>query len=357
MAYKHLSAVEIAQIKEHRRLFPTRSIRQLAAVFRRSRATVKRALSFSGDKVRRRASVRSPTPSVKRRRAVVRALAMKVRVIGGVKHPLFPSAPSMATELGRRGIHVNPSTVHRDLTALGFVSRVRPRAPTRDPLTLRRRELFAKKLVRAGKNNFSQIVFTDEHMGSANDYSDRRQYVCKGKEPLRRLRTSAWNVARLHVWGAIGIGYKSRLVFLPESRPAGDDDNSKSGRVDVRMNGTLYKRLCLTPVVPSLVAQRRTLMQDGARCHWRGDVIQYLQRKRVRFINDWPPHSPDLNPIEKVWAVMKLRVGRLHVATKGELRSAMQQVWDGLSQAEVDRICWGAWGRAVRVGNGGGEVY
>jgi hypothetical protein len=63
-----------------------------------------------------------------------------------------------------------------------------------------------------------------------------------------------------------------------------------------------------------------------------------------------------MNPIETVWAVMKLRVGRLHVQTKGELRSAMRSVWDGMTQAEVDRICGGAWERMKRVGGSGGEM-
>lgn len=356
MVYKHLTAVEIAQIKECNRNSPS-SVRKLARIFKRSRITIKRALLFSGAAAQRRRYVRTPLMRVQLRRKAVRELVTQVRVVKGVKHPRFPSAPSIARELATRGgVAVHPATVWRDLHAMGFVSRVRRRVTTRDPAVLRRRAVFAKKTVKAGWAGFKKIVFSDEHMGNANDHSDRRQFVRRGTMPLRRLRTQTWNVARLHVWGAIGIGFKSQLVFLPEKRPVGEDDDSRRGVVDVRMNGDLYKRHCLQPVVPALVAGRRVFMQDGARCHWRQDVTAYLRRKNVALICDWPPHSPDMNPIETVWAVMKLRVGRMHVQTKGELRRAMQSVWDGMTQAEVDRICGGAWERMKRVGGSGGEM-
>ena len=44
----------------------------------------------------------------------------------------------------------------------------------------------------------------------------------------------------------------------------------------------------------------------------------------------WPPNSPDLNPIQTVWAVMKQQVYSRHYNTLVELTAAVEQAWQGL---------------------------
>jgi hypothetical protein len=46
------------------------------------------------------------------------------------------------------------------------------------------------------------------------------------------------------------------------------------------------------------------LMQDGAPGHAAADTKQDLQERGIEVIS-WPPFSPDLNPIEWVWHIMK----------------------------------------------------
>jgi transposase len=63
----------------------------------------------------------------------------------------------------------------------------------------------------------------------------------------------------------------------------------------------------------------------------------------IDFIEDWPPYSPDLSPIENVWRILKQRLKANHVwSTKDELREAIQTEWDRITLDEINRYIVGA---------------
>lgn len=67
-------------------------------------------------------------------------------------------------------------------------------------------------------------------------------------------------------------------------------------------------------------------MHDGAPCHRSKLVKSYLQEKNVAVL-DWPGNSPDLNPIENLWQVMKNKVADQHPPSIESLKTAIKIVW------------------------------
>lgn len=268
---------------------------------------------------------------VAKRRAIVQRLALRRTRKANHEFCVFPSACAIRDELMLRGFVTSKSGVLRDLHACGFESRVRKRVPVRDPDVHKKRYKFACELLRKPDSYLRSIVFSDEHKCSTNDYTHRRQWVRQGDSVLSRERKRIQNVPNLQMWGAIGVGYKSALVLLPQTKR--DEENEKKA---FRMDSEWYVRSCLSKLCNF---QGRVFMHDGARPHVATRVSDYLRRKGVKQLENWPPYSPDLNVIEELWPIVNIRIGAQHPTTLPELMSAVHFAWDSITQKEIDAFC------------------
>lgn len=76
------------------------------------------------------------------------------------------------------------------------------------------------------------------------------------------------------------------------------------------------------------------LCQDGAPLHTAGATMNYLNSWDIR-LNQLPPYSPELNPIEKAWGCLKQRVNQRRPKDDQELIKFVHEEWEKLDQAAI----------------------
>jgi transposase len=81
------------------------------------------------------------------------------------------------------------------------------------------------------------------------------------------------------------------------------------------------------------------LMEDGAASHRSGYTTQERVNEGIRKM-DWPPNSPDFNPIERIWALMKRRIqtrrGSERITTVKAMKKVLQEEWDKITIEEIN---------------------
>lgn len=103
-----------------------------------------------------------------------------------------------------------------------------------------------------------------------------------------------------------------------------------------RMNSEKYTRMLDTVLNPSFSKiypgesrEQIWFQQDNAPCHTSSVSRDFLRRTEINVL-DWPAQSPDLNPIEHLWSVLKTNVAKHKTTSKAQLIEQIKKEWQNI---------------------------
>ena len=76
-------------------------------------------------------------------------------------------------------------------------------------------------------------------------------------------------------------------------------------------------------------------MHDNARPHIPIKVEKMLHDFGIKLLQDYPAHSPDLNPIENVWSWIANYVNSHRPTDRRSLISLIQKGWNEIPQSKI----------------------
>jgi hypothetical protein len=105
------------------------------------------------------------------------------------------------------------------------------------------------------------------------------------------------------------------------------------------VNGEAYREILEKHAIPTVKAQARKqrkqfyFQEDNAPVHTAKVARNFLLSQRVQLL-PWPAQSPDLNPIENMWAFVetKLRSRKPQPSSIKELERVVAEEWNAIPQ-------------------------
>jgi DDE superfamily endonuclease len=207
---------------------------------------------------------------------------------------------------------------------------------------------FANTWLVDGLDVTGNVLWTDETMVRSHPFTRRISgYVHQTTAILDRPVQEKHHTGKLGVmfWGCISKHACGPLVVVEGS-----------------MDGPKYIEVLEQHLIPEIEAARLTidahfkLMHDNAPCHKSRLVTAYLAQKGVEFI-EWPPYSPDMNPIENIWAWVKQKLYSEYPPAAGrvELIEMVLSIWDQITPELVQRYCGNYGKRLLALKNARGS--
>jgi transposase len=213
-------------------------------------------------------------------------------------------------------VPISDRTVRRRLNLMGY-KKVKPRPIMKlNDNQKKSRILFCKN---HEKLDWKNVVFSDESSFQL-DSNAAMIWVKNGRQAFKPQTKFP---KKIMVWGAFSIKGKSELFF-----------------VDSTLNGHGYVEIlnsCLLPFRRKFHRQNFIFQQDNAPCHTGKVAKKYFEDSGIELLK-WPANSPDLNPIENLWGIMKVKVAQRNPSSEEELKLFVLEEWKQISQETLRNL-------------------
>lgn len=239
-----------------------------------------------------------------------------------VQHAIDSPKKSTPKQIKRDlDLHCSPRTIRRVLDDAGLFGRIARVIPPASKSTIQKRLSFANGY---STFNWNLVLWSDEMSIRLGP---------QGQTWVQRPIGEAWNPEycvekekhppKVHVWGCMASAGVGDIHVFTENL---DKELMKKILSDHLIKSARQFWPIIKGIGKKELITHWWFQQDNDPKHSSRLVQNWLNRSGIDCI-DWPPYSPDLNPIENLWANLKKRVENDNPKDVLELENAVRKCW------------------------------
>lgn len=240
-------------------------------------------------------------------------------------------------------VSITSKTIRNYLQRLGFVSRIAVKKPLLSSTNIVKRNEFAKQYILKTNEFWSNVVFSDETKFNlfGNDNKSKVWRKCGERyEEKNTIPTVKFGGGSLMCWGCFSIYGTGELYFI-----------------DGIMDRIIYLEILKTSLKSSIVKFNLegnfVFQQDNDPKHTGKTIKAYFEEEKI-IVLPWPSQSPDLNPIEHLWAYIKQILGNKS-RNKDDLKKEIKLIWDKITPEFCKKLIYSMPKRLEEVIKKGGK--
>jgi transposase len=216
--------------------------------------------------------------------------------------------------------NASSSTIRRELHERGMDNRIAAKKPYINSINQAKRLVFARKHQNMTVDDWKHVLWSDE---SSFEIGKNSRQIHVWRFPSERFESScivpSFRSGRqtVMVWGCFMWGERGPLAILPKGS----------------INGTDYVKVMEEAMFDFWMEQSEergyvVVQEDNAPIHTCKLAKEWRESREMETLA-WPPFSPDLNPIEHVWYLIKGVVQKMkpRPMTLPSLKDAIRKAW------------------------------
>jgi len=214
-------------------------------------------------------------------------------------------------------------------------------APKLKPIDMENRVKWAESMLNLRRSDWRVFIFSDEKKFNLDGPDGNRYYWHDlRKEPSVFSKRHSGG-GSIMIWSTISYTDQGPVV-----------------EVKGRMKGPDYVKMLdehLVDLAAKIGHKHWVFQQDNAPCHRANVTKEWFEANNIRVL-DWPPYSPDLNPIENWWGAMVREVykdGRQFQSIP-ELRAEVLRVANTMDKTPLKKLFDSMLDRCIAVVKAGG---